>query len=165
MHAAEYRALMLRAYAEEPVAFTSTVAERMPLPLAWWAARVAEHAQPTEMVFGALVEGRLVGVAGLRFSERERTRHKAFLYGLYVAPPSRGQGIARALVEAVLAQEGATPGTRIVQLGVMQPNAPALRLYASCGFRPFGTEPHAIRVGERFVSIIHMWCDVGSPAA
>ncbi|MBS0426345.1 MAG: GNAT family N-acetyltransferase, partial [Proteobacteria bacterium] len=34
-----YRALMLDAYARHPEAFTSTVAEREPLPLAWWEAR------------------------------------------------------------------------------------------------------------------------------
>lgn len=164
-HAAEYRAIMLQAYADEPAAFTATVSEREPLPLEWWTSRVSDQSNPTELVFGAFAGGRLVGVAGLRFERRERTMHKASLFGMFVRRELRGQGIARALVGAVLERAQSTPGTRVVQLGVTQPNAPALRLYESCGFRPFGTEPYAIKVGERFVSFVHMWRAVGPDAA
>lgn len=163
-HAAEYRALMLRAYADEPDAFTATVSEREPLPLQWWTSRVSDDPDASELVLGAFLDARLVGVAGLRFERRERTRHKATLFGMYVLPPFRSRGIARALIEAVLEHARSTPGTRVVQLTVMETNAPARRLYASCGFRPFGTEPFAIKVGERFVSVVHMWCAVGGPA-
>lgn len=151
---------MLQAYADEPDAFTSTVPEREPLPLEWWTSRVSDQPHSAELVLGAFDEGRLVGVAGLKFERRERTMHKALLFGMYVMPPYRGQGIARALVEAVLEQARSTPGTRVVQLTVTQSNAPALRLYESCGFLPFGTEPFAIKTGERFVSKVHMWCVV-----
>jgi len=160
-HAAEYRAIMLQAYAHEPYAFTATVAEREPLPLDWWTARIADHPNPGKLVFGAFVGARLAGVAGLRFERRARTRHKATLFGMFVRPPFRGRGIARTLVKAVLAQAHSTPGTQVVQLGVTQSNAPALRLYESCGFFPYGTEPFAIKIGERFVSVVHMWCAVG----
>lgn len=163
-HAAAYRAFMLQTYADESDAFTATVAERERLPLPWWTARVSDDPDATQLVYGAFVEARLVGVVGLRFARRERTRHKASLFGLCVLPAFRGQGIARALVERVLAQARTTPGTRIVQLKVAQPNTPALRLYESCGFRSYGTEPFAIQMGEQFVSVVHMWCPVGQQA-
>lgn len=164
-HAAQYRAIMLQAYADEPDTFTSTVPEREPLPLEWWTSRVSDHPHPTELVFGAFVGPRLVGVVGLRYERRERTMHKASLFGICVLPQFRGQGTARALVEAVLEHARSTPGMRVVQLTVTQSNAPALRLYESCGFLPFGTEPFAIKVGERFVSLVHMWCAVGQNTA
>lgn len=164
-HAAEYRALSLQVYASEPGVFTATVSERAPLPLAWWASRVSDRPDAAELVFGAFAGDRLVGVAGLRFARRERTRHKATLFGLSVLPRFRGQGIGRALVEAVLGQAQAAPPTHVVQLKVAQSNIPALRLYASCGFEPFGTEPYAIRVGAQFESIVHMWRAVGREAA
>jgi RimJ/RimL family protein N-acetyltransferase len=168
-HAAEYRALMLRAYAEEPVAFTSTVSERAALPLAWWAARVSDGPNPAELVYGAFADavgapgagGRLVGVAGLRFERRERTRHKATLFGTYVLPEYRGRGVGRALVEAVLAHARSTPGLRVVQLTVTEPNAAARRLYAACGFVPFGTEPLANRDGDGFVAVVNLWREDG----
>jgi ribosomal protein S18 acetylase RimI-like enzyme len=160
-HAAEYRAIMLQAYASEPDAFTSTVAEREPLPLDWWASRISDQSILPALVVGAFVGARLVGVAGLTFERRERTKHKATLFGVYVLPEFRGQGIARALVEAALAHARSTPGTQVVQLTVTQSNTPAVQLYESCGFASFGIEPLAVKVGERFVSKVHMWCAVG----
>lgn len=151
---------MLEAYASEPDVFTSTVSERERLPLDWWASRISDQPNPSDLVLGAFAGARLVGVAGLRFERRERTRHKATLFGLYVLPELRGQGVARALVEAVLRQARSTPGTHVVQLTVTQSNAPAIALYESCGFVPFGTEPLAVRFGERFVSKVHMSCVV-----
>lgn len=163
-HAAAYRAVMLQAYAEEPGVFTATVPEREHLPLAWWEARVSDQPTPPQLVFGAFDDSRLVGVAGLRFERFERTRHKALLFGVFVRPEWRGRGIARALVEAVLGQARSTPEISIVQLGIIAPNAPAVRLYESCGFRSFATEPYAIKVGEQFRSIVQMWREVGPRA-
>lgn len=160
-NAAEYRAVMLRAYASEPHAFTATVPERERLPLAWWTARVSDQPDAAQRVLGAFDGNLLVGVAGLRFEHRERTAHKASLFGVSVLPEFRGRGIARTLVEAVLEEARGVPGTAIVQLGFIEPNAPALRLYESCGFVSFGTEPYAIKDGERFRSILHMWREVG----
>ena len=161
-HAAEYRALMLRAYAEQPEAFTSTVAERERLPLELWVSRVSADPEPTELVFGAFVDQRLIGVAGLRRHRRERTEHKATLFGMFVRSGWTGRGVGRALVEVVLEHARASPGLLVVQLTVAETNARARHLYETCGFRPFGTEPFANRHGERFVSLVHMWCPVGN---
>jgi RimJ/RimL family protein N-acetyltransferase len=163
-HAAAYRGLMLDAYASDPDAFTSTAAERCDLALSWWAARVSEATNAKEVVFGAFVEGELAGVAGLSFEVREKTRHKATLFGMVVQAKYRRHGFGRQLVMAVLDHAGRTPDVKLVQLTVTEGNAPAQRLYASCGFVPFGTEPCAVRVGAGYVSKVHMWCRLGVPA-
>ncbi|MBA2960980.1 MULTISPECIES: GNAT family N-acetyltransferase [Ramlibacter] len=152
-----YRALMLEAYAATPDAFTSTVAERSALPLPWWAARLADDPGAGQRVCGAFVDGALAGAAGLAFEQRERTRHKALLFGMTVRPVFRRHGLGRALVEAVLREAAAAPSTRVVQLTVTDTNRAALRLYAACGFQPFGTEPMAVRVDGRDVAKVHMW--------
>lgn len=156
-HAAGYRAIMLQGYAQEPETFIATVPEREPLPLEWWACRVSDDPDSTQRVFGAFVEDRLIGVAGLRREQRPRTLHKSSLFGLFVLPQFRDRGIARALVEAVLEEARSMPATRVVRLTVTESNGAALRLYESCGFRPFGTEPMAVKMDERFVSLVHMW--------
>ena len=84
---------------------------------------------------------------------------------MFVDPGVRGRGVARARVEAVLREARATPQLEVVQLTVTDTNAPALRLYRACGFRAFGTEPFAVRVGDGFVAKAHMWCAVGDAAA
>lgn len=152
-----YRALMLEGYAATPDAFTSSVAERQALPLAWWAARLAQGPDTAQLVCGAFVADALVGAAGLAFEQRERTRHKALLFGMVVRQASRGQGIGKALVAAVLQEAARDPFARVVQLTVTDTNSAALRLYQACGFAIFGTEPMAVRLDGRDIAKVHMW--------
>lgn len=140
------------------------MAERCDLPLSWWADRVSEAANAREVVFGAFAEGELAGVAGLSFEVREKTRHKATLFGMVVPGRHRQRGFGRQLVAAVLAHARHSQGITLVQLTVTEGNVPAQRLYASCGFVPFGTEPFAVRVGAGYVSKVHMWCGLHAPA-
>jgi ribosomal protein S18 acetylase RimI-like enzyme len=156
---------MLEAYERHPDAFTSSATERAALPLAWWEARVTMEPRPPEMVFGAFQEERLVGAAGLLFESREKTRHKATLYGMYVAPEARRGGLGRQLVLTVLEHARVREGVTVVQLAVTDINAAAQALYQRCGFVPFGVEPFAVAVGSRFVSKIHMWCDLVSDSS
>jgi GNAT superfamily N-acetyltransferase len=164
-HATAYRALMLEAYALHPDAFTSTVAERVDLPLSWWAARMADAPNANEAVFGAFVGGTLAGVAGIRFETREKAAHKATLFGMYVPLRFRKLGLGRGLVDAILNHAKTRANTLLVQLTVTAGNVPAQRLYESCGFVPFGNEPLAVRVGSTYVSRIHMWCSLRPPPA
>src|ERR1700704_4320135 len=87
--AARYRSIMLEAYERHPDAFTSSVSERAPLPLTFWESRLVEEPHPLELVLGAFREGELAGIAGLSFETREKARHKAKLFGMYVLPNAR----------------------------------------------------------------------------
>ena len=160
--AADYRALMLEAYAIVPDAFTSSVAERAALPLQWWKSRISEAADAPELVCGAFLADELAGVAGLRFGQRERTKHKSTLFGMFVRPRCRGEGVARALVAEILGLAERSPATEVVQLTVTESNVPAVRLYESCGFETFGTEPFAVKLGDRFITKLHMWYRIGT---
>jgi len=164
-HAPDYRALMLEAYALHPDAFISSVAERAALPLSWWQSRLSEAPFAAERVLGVFQDDRLAGVAGLSFESREKLRHKATLFGIYVPARCRQQGLGRSLVQAVLAQAGARPGVRLAQLTVTQGNDAARALYESCGFVACGVEPFAVAAGPAYVSKIHMGCNIGLPDA
>ncbi|MBT2321127.1 GNAT family N-acetyltransferase [Variovorax paradoxus] len=149
---------MLDAYARHPEAFTSTVAERAALPPSWWAARLASSAQAAQLVLGAFDDtDRLVGAAGLLFESRQRSRHKANLFGMYVAPSARQSGLGHRLVQGLLAEAAAREGVRLVQLTVTQGNDAAQALYERCGFAVFGVEPFAVEVGSAFLPKVHMW--------
>ena len=155
-----YRDLMLEAYEAHPDAFTSSAAERAALPLAWWERRLGADSDGNEVVVGAFDGAALAGVAGLSFERREKAKHKATLFGMYVPDARRQQGIGRSLVLGVLAQARARPGMRVVHLTVTQGNTAAEALYEQCGFVRFGIEPFAIAVAGRFLSKVHMWCDL-----
>lgn len=158
--AESYRALCLRAYAEHPDAFTATVEERAAKPMDFWLARVNAAADAPECVFGAFLGAELVGVAGLDFETRPKTRHKAGLFGMYVRAEVRGRGLGDALVQAALAEARARAGVRLVALTVTEGNAAAEALYARCGFVRFGVEPMAMldTVRGGYLAKVHMVC-------
>jgi RimJ/RimL family protein N-acetyltransferase len=164
-HATAYRTLMLEAYARHPDAFTSSPAEREALPLAWWETRLRTDAASDEVVLGAFVDGNLVGAAGLARETREKARHKATLFGMYVDDGQRHRGLGRLLVEAVLEHARSQSGLRQVVLTVTQGNARAEALYTRCGFQTFGVEPDAVAVGETLLAKVHMWHKLERPTA
>lgn len=122
------------------------VGERSALPLSWWESRLAAPATAGQVVFGTLQGDRLRGAAGLSFETREKARHKATLFGMYVPAAQRGQGLGKRLVSAALKYARSRPGVRLVQLTVTEGNAAAEALYAHCGFVAFGVEPMAVPV-------------------
>ena len=140
-----------------PDAFTSSVNDRLALPLSWWEARLAADETPKEVVFGAFEGDLLAGIVGLSFDQREKARHKAHIFGMYVAAKLRRCGMGRALMVAALEYARSRAEIRIVQLTVTYGNLGAVRLYESCGFVQFGLEPYAVAVGDGYVSKIHMW--------
>lgn len=158
--AAAYRDFMLEGYALHPVAFTASVAEREPFPMTWWEGRVKDGDQAEEIVVGAFDEQRLVGVAGLQFEQRPKTRHKAFLYGMYVHADYTNRGLGRRLVVTLLQEARRRSGIRIVTLTVTEGNREAEALYMKCGFASFGVEPFAISLDDGFASKVHMWLDL-----
>jgi len=155
-HAAQYRALMLHGYQHEPDAFTAEPSERASLPLSWWEQRI-DGPQQSTAVFGAFVDGELVGSVALEFSTRPKTSHKAHLIGMYMLEAWRGQGLGRQLLESALDSARQRPGTEVITLTVTEGNAAAIGLYEAVGFRTFGTEPMAMRTPEGFKAKVHMW--------
>ena len=157
-----YRALMLEAYEAHPDAFTSSPAERAALPLTWWESRLLALDSAPEAVRGAMDSTGLCGVVGLSFESREKTSHKATLFGMYVSPDHRQRGLGGDLVRAAIALARARPGVRVVQLSVTHGNLAAQGLYERFGFQVFGIEPLAVCVAGSFVQKVHMWLDLDS---
>ena len=123
--AADYRELMLEAYARHPEAFTSSASERAVLPLSWWQARLDTSPLAGQIVMGAFHGEQLAGAAGLQFEQREKARHKAHLFGMYVPHAMRKGGIGKALVLAILEYAQQRAGVKVVQLSVTDGNAAA----------------------------------------
>lgn len=155
---------MLEAFEMQPYAFVSSVEERRALPMSWWQERLS-GSEGREVVVGGFVDGRLVGAAGVWFDEREKVRHKATVVGMYVTANCRRLGLGRDLLEAVIAAARANVSIRVVQLAVTEGNTAATRLYESFGFKVFGMEPYAVRVGAEYVGQIHMWLNLRAAEA
>lgn len=152
--ATRYRALMLEAYALAADAFTSTPQERAAEPDAWWVKRIT-HTH--SVVLGAFEGQELIGTVALEFSAKPKTRHKAYVLGMYVTPAFRATGAGRALLDALITLAGHRPGIQVLNLTVTEGNDAAVNLYRSAGFEPFGTEPMAIRTPSGFKNKVYMW--------
>jgi ribosomal protein S18 acetylase RimI-like enzyme len=117
------RAIRLRALADAPDAFGTTLAEDEARPHGEWRARLED---PGVATFVAAGDGRDLGLAtGTGYHGSDGA---AGLFFMWVDPGSRGRGIGGALVDAVVAW-ARTAGYRGVLLDVADTNAPAIRLY------------------------------------
>ena len=152
--AAAYRALRLRGLDEYPDAFTSSVEAEAAKPLSVTEDRLAPTG--TDVVYGAFVDGTLAGVVGIAREARTKNRHKAVVFGMYVAPDFGRRGVARALLRHLIATAKEETGLEQLVLTVTHSNEAARSLYESEGFRSFGIEPRAIRVGDRYYDKNHM---------
>ena len=83
----EFQRLRISGLAESPTAFISTPEEDTALPMSVVEERLRHD--PDYAVFGAWAEGELCGIAGIRCESKVRLRHKAWLWGVYVAPSAR----------------------------------------------------------------------------
>ncbi|MBX2839878.1 MAG: GNAT family N-acetyltransferase [Gammaproteobacteria bacterium] len=152
-----YRALMLRAFREEPDAFTSSLAEREKQPLSWWQETLSTEDNTSTVVLGAEFDTALVGVGGIKFSEREKTNHKAGVFGMYVAEEARGRKLATHLLQGLIDIARQNSSTEVLQLTVTDGNKAATQLYLQNDFIQFGAEPFAVRTADGYVSKLHLW--------
>ena len=152
--AAAYRELRLRGLQEHPDAFTSSYAEDSEAPLVTTERRLAPDSP--DWVFGAFVANELAGVVGMFREPRAKNRHKAAVFGMYVAPEHGRRGVGAALLRRVIETAQAQPGIEQLVLTVTETNAAARALYEKFGFRSFGVEPRAIRVSDVYYDKNHM---------
>lgn len=105
---------------------------------------------------GAFIGGQLIGITSLERERRSKLRHKARVSRMFVRPEAEGSGVGKLLLREALLRAEALGDLRQVTLTVLATNERAQRLYASLGFRGYGREPAAVRIGDAFVDEIQM---------
>ena len=162
----QYTALRLRMLREYSEAFTSSFDEEAIKPLTWAQKRISPGDDaPHDFVLGAFSEdGTLIGSIGLAVESRCKQRHKALLFGMFVAPEEMSAGVGRGLLDACLDRARCIPDLEQINLTVTATNARAMRLYEAAGFRTFGMEERALKIGGAYHTKAHMvMCLVPSP--
>ena len=137
--AVPFRTLRLDALQNSPLAFTADYQKNSGQPPKYWEDLLTM--QPDEStIFLAVNQSDLIGMSGVARSNSPKTRHGAWIWGVYVKPEWRGLHIAEEMIKCCLDWARARKIV-IVKLGVITPNASAIRCYERCGFRAYGTEP------------------------
>jgi len=144
--AEDFRRVRLDALRLCPDAFGAAYDDELKLHRSQFAERLVT---PGFTRYGGFAGSELVGLAGLQIRSGAKEQHKAYLFSMYVDAAHRHTGLARRLVEAVIA--GARDaGALVLQLSVTMGNLPARRLYQRMGFAVYGVERRSLRVGGLF---------------
>ena len=134
--------LRLRALREEPESFGMAFEE----------AKMIGKLESSDEAFvlGAFAP-ELAGMVGFFRRQGVKNRHPGTVWGMYVAPPARGQGLARALMQALISRAVGLPDLEQLLLEVVTTNQAARRLYSSLGFTCYGVEREALKIGSRYL--------------
>lgn len=152
--AKEFWNLRLKALKESPEAFGASYEEEMNISLDKHILRFkSDFIVPPEenFILGAFDDyDNIIGIVGFRRERREKLRHKSNVWGMYVMPELRKNGIGKLLLSELLNKSKLLEGLEQVNLSVVSSNLNAKKLYMSLGFETYGLEKNALKVGEQF---------------
>ncbi len=95
-------------------------------------------------------------MAGFDRERGRKTCHKGRIWGVYLAPEKRGEGLGQGLLERLLERAHRIEGVEQISLSVTATQSAAIHLYRSLGFQSFGREPRALRISGRFIDEEYM---------
>ena len=150
--APSFRAIRLRSLREHPEAFALAFEEEEKDSVEVFAERF-RNSTPENCNFGAFVDDQMVGIASFGRHPRLKTRHKAYIGGMYVAPEARGKGLGRALLDTIITHARTLLELEELVLAVTVGNQGARALYVSTGFESYSIEPRYLKVGEQYFDI------------
>jgi len=153
-----FRELRLGALQDSPIAFTADYHKNLSHPPKYWEDLLTMQADEST-IFLAAHEDNLIGMTGIARGGSPKTKHGAWIWGVYVKPEWRGLHIAEELIKACIAW-AKTRNIVVAKLGVAAVNQPAIRCYERCGFKTFGTEPRAIFYEGKYYDELLMYCSL-----
>lgn len=115
-----------------------------------WRQTLSDYEQPgrADVVLLAERDGQVLGSAGLHPAGQALRRRHAAVLGISVAPEAQGQGVGRALMQALCDYADRWGQILRIELTVYTDNERAIRLYRSMGFEHEGTHRgYALRDG------------------
>ncbi len=144
----EFWHLRLRGLKENPEAFGASYEEALKMTVEEKNKRMQNA--PEAFVLGGFADQKLVGVVGFQRGPGIKTRHKAYIWGMYVAPEGRGQGVAKQLMLKMIELGKQMSALEQLTLSVVNTNLVAAGLYRLLGFKVYGTEPAALKIDEKY---------------
>lgn len=138
-----WREIRLEALANAPEAFGQTLEHAEEQAIDDYRQTVSGPFPP----FAAFDGTKAVGTAGFYILDGPKMCHRGVLWGMYVSPTHRRQGIGRKLIGSIL--DHARGRVEQIHLHVVTTNTAACDLYGSMGFVTYGIEPRALRHAGR----------------
>ena len=146
-----FRVFRLQSLRESPHAFTNSYEKYSQQTVEATARRFREQVvSQVDFMLGAFEDGQLIGSVGFYRETALKLRHKGHIVSMYVSPEYRSRGIARALLVEAIARARRLPELKQLQLGVVVTQTTAKRLYESLGFKRYGRELQAVKIGDEY---------------
>jgi ribosomal protein S18 acetylase RimI-like enzyme len=132
-----------------PEAFGSDYHESLAAPESFWRERMQPSFDNTGRILLADAGEQLAAMTGVLRDKGAKVEHSAFIWGVYVRPAFRGQGLGERMIRSAIEWCEETK-LRIVRLTVVTSNQAAIRCYKRGGFEEVGVQPEVIRVGDTY---------------
>ncbi|OLS40614.1 GNAT family N-acetyltransferase [Bacillus sp. MRMR6] len=151
----QYWLLRLEALKENPEAFSTSYEEAVmrenPLEQA-----ARDFTTEGIYTFGAFEEKELIGMVTLMLEKKEKLKHRANIFAMYVTPKKQGLGVGKALLTAAIQKATTIDRIEKINLSVVASNEKAKKLYTNLGFSVFGSEKKALIVKGVYYDEEHM---------
>lgn len=135
-----FKEARLRALQDSPTAFGATYERESQLTDAEWMERARQSDGVKRVMYMALEDGVVCGIAGAMRDEDDESR--AALISMWTAPTQRKKGVGRMLVGEVISW-ARSRGLQVLTLMVTSVNPTATKFYERLGFVRTGrTEPY-----------------------
>ncbi|MEJ7837731.1 MAG: GNAT family protein [Thermomicrobiales bacterium] len=92
--------------------------------------------------------GNMVGMTGIFHESGPKERHRAGIWGVYVDPIARGQGVGTMLLGAAIAHAREIHGVLQLELTVASHNRAAANVYINAGFVRYGVHPRGLLIDD-----------------
>ena len=103
-----------------------------------------------ETLIGAWDEkNKLIGIVGCSYTPLTRLRTKGHVYGAYVAPEMRAQGVMRALLQAL--EQKIDGKFQLLRASIAADNHAAERCFARAGYTCFYEDPYMMQAEEGWI--------------
>lgn len=144
----EYKTIQLEALQKDPHAFGSKYEDWVNATDEKWQERPGN---PDTVICIAKDDEKLIGLVGLH---REKEKHLAEIWGMYVNEKYRGMGIGKRLMEKIISEAKKILDVKKVTLMVNPQQHQAQKLYESFGFLKTGTTPYLLGDGNEYEVVV-----------
>lgn len=99
----------------------------------------------------------LLGFVGVKVIGRQKVAHVGTLWGLYVDPAHRRNGLGEQLIQRVLEMAKSVQSLEQVRLMVSTQSKAAVALFEKLDFQEYGVEPRGRKIDDHYHDLAYMW--------
>ncbi|WP_408009382.1 GNAT family N-acetyltransferase [Pseudalkalibacillus sp. A8] len=141
-----YFRLRLEGLENFPEAFASSYEEEIERQAEQVTERLRGQNPDTHFTAGAFYGGKLVGIGTFLQREKNKTKHKGDIVGVYVAKHFQRNGIGFKLLQYLVEEAKKIEDLEQILLTVVSENSSAIRSYEKLGFVEYGLERRSLKI-------------------